>query len=158
MLRWLTAHALVLISFAGQTRTAYACDCSTLPVDMSIAQADVIVRATVTRMETTETAGVLRLIASVRESFKGASTTTLTIYTHPFGFSCLGYDFRVGREYVVFARINNGMINGNRSDLLQMRDVPSTVYVVYLCGGTADVGRADGYQRLAALRQRLKLK
>ena len=158
MIRWLTAPALLLTFLIGQTPTAYACDCSALPLDTSIAQADMVVRATVTRMETTETAAVLRLTASVSETFKGTTTTTVTIYTHPFGASCLEYDFRAGREYVVFARINNGMLNGRKSNVLQMRDVPATAYVVYLCGGTADVARGDGHERLAAVRQRLKLK
>jgi hypothetical protein len=109
-------------------------------------------------MEKTETAGILRVNASVHESFKGGATTTLTIYSHPFGASCLGYDFRVGREYVIFATLNNGMINGRKSDVFQMRDAPPTAYIVYLCSGTADLGRADGHERLAALRQGLKVK
>jgi hypothetical protein len=83
---------------------------------------------------------------------------SVTIYTHPFGGSGLGYDFRVGREYVIFARINNGMLDGRNSEVFQMRDVPSTDYTVYLCGGTADVASADGKQPITALRQRLKLK
>src|SRR5215510_11100654 len=106
MIHRLAALPLVVACFVGQSPNAYACDCSTLPIDASIAQADMIVRATVTRIETTETAGVLRLIAFVGETFKGAATTTLTIYTHPFGVSCMGYDFRVGRDYVVFSMLN----------------------------------------------------
>jgi hypothetical protein len=158
MIHRLAAFALVLAFFVVQPPSLYACDCATRPIEESIARADMIVRATVMRMEATETAGVLRLIGSVRETFRGAPSTTLTIYTHPFGASCLGYDFKVGREYVIFAILNNGIINGMKSDVLHMRDAPSTAYIVYLCSGTADTSRPDGHERLAALRQWLTSK
>jgi hypothetical protein len=42
----------------------------------------------------------------VREVLKGHAARNFTIYSHSFGGSCLGFDFKVGREYVVVALTN----------------------------------------------------
>jgi hypothetical protein len=152
MRQWWLA-LLVLASPLWVPAKAVACDCGVPPIGIAIAQADVILTGSVTRIEVTEVTGVHRIAVDVRERFKGQPGHNFTIYSHPFGVSCLGYDFRVGREYVVFAMVNN-----NKSELFQIPGAPRTGHLVYLCSGTADLANAVGNRRLLEVRQSLKPK
>jgi hypothetical protein len=124
---------LVLATFISDPPSASACDRDVPPIDLAIRQADVIFSGPATRIEATAVTGVLRVNVYVRESFKGQPDRNFTIDSHPYGGSCLGYDFRVGREYVIFA-----MANDAKTGPFQMAGAPRTGHLVYLCSGTAE--------------------
>ena len=149
----LTAALFVFATSLWDPSSASACDCSVPPIDIAIRQADVVISGSVTRIEVTETTGVLRVNVYVRETLKGQASGNFTIYSHPFGASCLGYNFQVGREYVVFAAANDP-----RRQPFHMPEAPSTGHVVHLCGGTADLQNPVGNdnRRLEEARQRLR--
>jgi hypothetical protein len=148
----LTGVVLALMAFWSPSR-ALACDCGIPPVDIAIRQADVILSGPVTRIETTEIAGVLRVTVYVREVLKGHADRIFAIYSRPFGGPCLGFDFKVGREYVVFA-----LTNASPHGSFHMPEAPATGQVVHLCGGTADLQNplGPGNRRLQEVRRRLK--
>jgi hypothetical protein len=143
------------LCFLLTARSASACSCDVPPVDVAIGQADVIFSGPLTRMEVTDVVGVLRAIFQVREPLKGQAGRNFIAYTHRFGGSCLGYDFRVGHEYIVFAIANDA-----KGGPLHMPRVLSSAYVVYLCSGTADLQNptGTGNRRLYEVRQQLKPK
>jgi hypothetical protein len=142
---------LVLAALMGDPSSASACSCDVPAIDKLIAQADVIFSGPVTRMEVTETTGVLRVTVYVRETLKGQANSNFTIYNLADTASCRGYDFRVGREYVVFA-----MVNDKKS--FQIPAAPRTGHLVSLCGGTAELNDplGRGRRRLYEVKQRLK--
>jgi hypothetical protein len=149
------APLVLLLALWCDPSTAYACTCAVPPIDIAIRQADVIVSGPATRIEVTQVPGVLRATIYVRETLKGQADRNFTIYTHPPGGSCVGYDFRVGREYVVFAQANGPTVGP-----LHIAEAPPNSYIVPLCGGTADLQNpiSDGNRRLYEARQRLKPK
>jgi hypothetical protein len=77
---------------------------------------------------------------------KGQPDRNFTIYSDER--SSLRYDFRVGREYIVFSRGN---------DSPEIAGLPRTAQV-YLCSGTAELSSADGKRRLSEVRERLRPK
>jgi hypothetical protein len=148
----LVALLVVLLAWLCVPSSASACSCVVPPTDIAIRQAEIILSGPVTRIEVTQVPGVLRVTIHVRETLKGRADRTFTIYSHPYGGSCVGYDFRVGREYVVFARANTGPF--------RIDGAPQDSHIVPLCGGTADLQNpvGDGNRRLYETRQQLKSK
>ena len=146
------ALLVLLLALLCDPSSAFACSCDIPPTDIAIRQADVIVSGPVTRIEVTQVPGVLRVTIYVRETLKGQADRNFTIYSHPYGGSCVGYDFRVGREYVVFAQANTRPFH--------IAGAPSDSHIVPLCGGTADLENptGDGNRRLYEARQQLKSK
>jgi len=137
----------VLAILISNPSSASAWDCDVPPLDVALRQATAILTGQVTRMEVTEVAGVVRVTVNVRETFKGEHNSTFTIYSYTR--STVSYEFRIGREYIVFARGN---------DSPTVAELPRTGQIAYLCGGTAELHSADGKRRLSEVRERLKPK
>ena len=137
----------LLAILVSDPSSASALDCDVPPIDIAIREATAILTGQVTRMEVTEAPGVLRVTVNVRETLKGQPDRNFTIYSNER--SSVRYDFRVGREYIVFSRSN---------DSLKIAALPRTAQVAYLCSGTAELQSAAGKRRLSEVRDRLKPK
>jgi hypothetical protein len=127
--------------------SAFVVSCDVPSMDIAIRQATAILTGQVTRMEVTEATGVLRVTVNVRETLKGQPDRNFTMYSNKR--SSVRYDFRVGREYIVFSRGN---------DSLEIAGLPRTAQVAYLCSGTTELRSAEGKRRLSEVRERLKPK
>jgi len=137
----------LLATLISGPATAFALSCDVPLIDIAIRQATAILTGHVTRIEVTEVTGVLRVTVNVRETLKGQPDRNFTIYSDER--SSVRYDFRVGREYIVFSRGN---------DSLDIAGLPRTAQVAYLCSGTAELRSAEGTRRLSEVRERLKPK
>jgi hypothetical protein len=93
---------------------------------------------------------LIKIEVKVREGLKNAlPNSVLTLYGHRFGISCLGYDFRVARSYLIFAAAP-----WPGSD----PRIGSDSYVASLCGGTTDLGNPTGNAMLDEARRLVGLK
>jgi hypothetical protein len=107
-----------------------------------------VVSGLVTAINLDRQTGLLRVEVDIRESFKReAANPPRAIYTALFGNSCYGFDFRVGREYVIFALAPPTARWGPSPR------VRTTGLVVALCGGTAEIGNLHGNRALQELRK-----
>ena len=137
-----------IIGFASLTALlptqAFPCTCAPLPLPKALEKAHVVVRGVITQMEVLDT-GRIRTHVQVREGFKNAATLgRITFYGPKFGASCFAFDFKVGREYLIFTA---------RADSAQITGVPAGADVVALCGGTAERGSPLFNRTMPALRK-----
>jgi hypothetical protein len=132
---------------------AWACSCDPRPVPGSFENADFVVSGLVTAISLDPQTRLLRVQLDVRESFKTqAPGVAVEIYTAPYGVSCFGFDLHVGREYVLFASAPGSISVKNPPK------VPAGALIVWLCGGTAEIGNLQGNQALQQLRKLVRRK
>ena len=128
---------------------AAACSCVMMPVEQSIAEHPVILSGRLTKMDLLDRGDMIRLEIAVEQGFKGTSSqTTGVVYSRPFAISCYGYNFRLGFQYLVFAKAPESP--------LEIRDVPVGGRLVGTCGGTVEADSMQGRQRLKTVRRRLE--
>ena len=138
-----------IIGFASLTALtlptpAFPCTCAPRPLPKALEEAHVVVRGVITQMEVLDT-GRIRTDVHVREGFKNAPTIgRITFYGPKYGVSCFAFDFKVGREYLIFT---------TRVDSAQITGVPAGADVVALCGGTAERGSPRFNRTMPALRK-----
>ena len=131
---------------------ASACDCVSLPSPNST-YSGLIVRARVIKLDHDQTTNTLAVELVVEEVLSGEHRTkTLTVYGHVFGVSCFGYDFRIGREYIVFPRPND--TDQARGD--GVITPPGGLLFGMLCGPTTDLHTVQGQQKLKEIRAYFK--
>ena len=144
---------LVLVSGIVPSKAAAmpaaVCDCSQPTMPRSYELADVVVRGRVIGIVLDAASGWLRVDVEVAETFKQPRLGPHSFYTDTFGVTCEGYDFRVGREYVIFADVPAKLSTGRKVSLAGV--------IVTLCGGTSEMNR-DGVEALAALRKLMRRK
>ena len=100
---------------------AHACSCAMRGTEQQVAQADVVVRGTITGRRDPGGASSARLVTyevAVAEVFKGKSTATTSMRSPAFGASC-GIEVQEGPEYLLFARrvgsdLRTGLCDGTR--------------------------------------------
>ena len=147
--RVLTCCAIVL-AILTYADVASACSCIPREVPASFSNAQLVVLARVTAIRVVDGhRGLLRVQAEVLESFKGGDPSIPSvIYTQMSGASCYGYDFHVGRQYVIFASSRLNLPGAASAPV-----VPPNGLLAWLCGGTAEIGHLHGTQALAELRR-----
>jgi hypothetical protein len=133
---------------------ATACDCVTLP-SSSPSYSGLIVRGRVIKLEHDQRTNTLAVELLVDEVLSGDHRSkTLTVYGHVFGESCFGYDFRIGREYIVFPRPNDT----DQTDGNGVIAPPGALLFGMLCGPTTDLRTVHGQQKLKEIRAYFKTK
>jgi hypothetical protein len=146
-MRW--TLLVTVFAFGLWPADVLACDCDVPPIAMAIERANVVATGRITRLEWIEASGVIQVEIAVAESLKGTGVKgQFVAYTRPYGVSCFGYDFRVGRDYLVFA--------SRPQPALEPINLPTSGYLVGLCGGTTELGQRQGNQRLTATKEALK--
>jgi hypothetical protein len=137
--RPVVAIAIVLSAFVVCERRASACDCVGLPTSEYLRGADVVytgrvvsIRAEGQRFAWPEIE--FRLDRTIKGRTDGKRFVLVTPPTN--GVNCRGFDFVVGKEYLVFA-------TGRDSET----GLPGT-YGVNWCAGTKSLDADDGKQRL----------
>jgi hypothetical protein len=137
--RPLVAIVILLSAFLGSERRASACDCVGVPTSEYLRVADVVytgrvvsIRADPQRFAWPEIE--FGLDRTIKGPTDGKRFVLVTLPVK--GVNCRGFDFVVGKEYVVFA-------TGRDSETL----LPGT-YGVSWCGGTASLETDEGKQRL----------
>jgi hypothetical protein len=138
-------------------RNAEACDCvsvpSRAPIKVDPAWKGMLGVGQVVALRLVEIDGrptsVLAVDVIVSEAFQNATPGRVTIYSHVFGASCYGYDFRIGQEYLI-ATIPSESLDREREVLPNLLAAGSQV--VPLCGGTAELRTRAAQQRLDRLR------
>ena len=141
-----------ILSLAGfailGSSPAYACTCGQSPTAEAVDRARVVVLGVVSAMSVVDEGQpepLIKIEVKVREALKNAAPNgVLTLYGHRFGLSCLGYDFRIARSYLIFAAPP-----WPGSD---PRIRPDT-YVATLCGGTTELGGRQGLAMLDEVRR-----
>ena len=142
--------------FVGSARTADACECistsvGTVKVDPEWKGMLAVGRVTALRLVEKDGAptNIVAVDVIVSEALRNATPGRLTIYTHVFGASCYGYDFRIGQEYLI-GTIPSELLDRDREVLPHLLPVGS--HVVSLCGGAAELHRRDTQEALKRLR------
>jgi hypothetical protein len=149
----LLAAALVFCS----GRNAEACDCvsvrSGAPIKVDPAWKGMLGVGQVVALRLLESDGrptnVLAVDVIVSEAFQNTTPGRVTIYTHVFGASCYGYDFRIGQEYLI-ATIPSESLDREREVLPNLLAAGSQI--VSLCGGTVELRNRDAQEALKRLR------
>ena len=149
-----SAWVLSLVGFAVLgSSSAYACTCAQPATAEAMDRARVVIVGVVSAMSVVEEGGpepLIKIEVKVREGLKNARpNNVVTLYGHRFGMSCLGYDFRVARSYLIFA--------GGPLPALDPRIAPDA-YVASLCGGTTDLGNRTGNAMLEEARRLVRQK
>jgi hypothetical protein len=143
--------------FFCSARNAEACDCisvpSSAPIKVNPAWKGMLGVGRIEAVRTFESngiqTGVLAVDVIVSEAFQNATPGRVTIYTHPFGASCYGYDFRIGLEYLISA-IPSESLDPDREVIPNV--LPAGSQIVSLCGGTAELRTPAAQQTLDRLR------
>ena len=97
--------------------------------------------------------GVVEIQLQISETFLNPSPSDrVTVYTMVFGVSCYGYDFKIGREYLVSTILSDSL--DRRVEPL-VYAVPAGSQVVGL-GGAFDLRTPEAEERLRLIREALK--
>ena len=130
--------------------TAVACDCNQARIDPNYR--GLIVRGQVIRMDLLQGTNTVMVQLAVQRVQQGAWTgNTIRGYGTTFGVLCEGYDFKLGREYVV---LPVPLPEDVRRNVLHAP--PTALYFGGLCGPTLDLRTRPGLERLEALERSLK--
>jgi hypothetical protein len=138
--------------FAVLPRPAIACDCFPLPLKTPVE----LDRSSKTLLAVGKVVGlrpvdeqVIAVEIEITEVFLNATPKTrMTVYTQVFGASCYGYDFRLGREYLI-STIPSDSIDPTFEILPHV--LPKGSYVVGMCMAF-DLSFPFGQDRLKTLR------
>ena len=138
--------------FAVLPRPAVACDCVALPLKTPVE----LDRSFKTLLPAGKVVGlrpvdkqVIAVEIEITEGFLNATPKTrMTVYTQVFGSSCYGYDFRIGREYLISTVLSESI--DPTSEILA-HALPKGSHVVGLCMAF-DLSFPFGQDRLKTLR------
>jgi hypothetical protein len=128
----------------ARAAAAPACTCVTLRADASYRGHDAVFAGTATEVEyldPPETHSEPRIVVTfeVRRSWKGAAAGEFFLHTNYNSYTCQGYYFKKGKEYLVFARRNKEP----HAKAFAPHALPEVSYGTSLCSGTkllADAG------------------
>jgi hypothetical protein len=144
------AAALLVVS---PTR-ATACDCVSL-TSPNPTYSGLIVRGRVIKLDHDQSTNTLAVELLIEEVLNGDHRgKTLTVYGHVSGVSCFGYDFRIGREYIVFPQLNDTDQAGGYGVITP----PGALLFGRLCGPTTALDTVQGQQKLMEIRAYFKAK
>jgi hypothetical protein len=129
---------------------AAACTCAVPAMSIATEQADLIVTGRVVRMEWHATTEVIETEIKVADTLRGTlPPLPLRVYAYDEGGgSCLGFSFKAGREYLIFATRNERYLRNG----LGLKIAPHH-YVTSECGGTIELHNPAGSQRLEEVRK-----
>jgi hypothetical protein len=126
------------------SRPAFACDCVTGPIPQVFKATDLVFSGIVTTVRLAnpqqfegEAPTVVEL--TVRRPWKGVQAATVTLRTQRNRYSCEGFEFVVGQEYLVFANRNPPGRYGLSAG--------TTTFGVSLCGGTTPLSQRTAFER-----------
>ncbi len=135
MTRWRNALiAPLVVTAALSVRQATACSCVGLATTAYLRDSDIVYTGTVTAIRN----GRPEIEFRVERVIKGPVRPRRFLLSAPInnGGSCDGFNFEVGKKYLVFANARNSAAG-----------LPGT-YGVNLCGGTISLESASGRRRL----------
>ena len=117
---------------------AFACDCNVKQVGDALDLADFVVSGIVTSIRLArvdqfgrEAPTVVEI--AIQRTWKGKTVPAMTLHTQRNSSSCVGFEFAVGDQYLVFATRNS-------EALTRRYGLPATsvTYGVTSCGGTTN--------------------
>lgn len=122
---WLILTILCSTPLMIKIEPAYACSCvRPEPVNESVAQATAVFAGRVIDIEPVDNRRI-EVDFDVETVWKGATTSTISIYTAPNSAMC-GYSFEEGRSYLVYAHQRQGTLlqvsQCSRTNLLSQSD------------------------------------
>ena len=121
-----------------------ACDCVSPPTDAALKKSDVVFSGQVVsvkylddpQQKNSEPRTVVTF--KVFRSWKGISTNEFVLHTVDNTWTCQGYYFREGKEYLVFAF----RYNAESAKRFEPYKLPEKSFGVSLCGGTKSLSEA----------------
>ena len=121
-----------------------ACDCVSPPTDAALKNSDVVFSGRVAsikylddrQQKNPEPRTVVTF--KVFRSWKGISTNSLVLHTVDNSWTCQGYYFREGKDYLVFGSRHNA---GSAKRFAPYK-LPEKSFGVSLCGGTKSLSEA----------------
>lgn len=127
------------------TTSALACEKKQLAPSDALKEADVVFRGVVDNLiyldhpEKAETEPRIIVTFKVVEAWKGAAVKIYTIHTTHNKFSCNGYVFKSGEEYLVYSRYNRRADNF----LARLFAPENPTLGVKIYGGTKPISKAE---------------
>jgi hypothetical protein len=149
-------HAGALLLGLCAPSPVEACSCDVGRVSTAIERHQLIATGRIANLHWLDARNVVQVTITVEQMLKGSShNRLLTVYTRQYGTSCYGYDFRIGRRFLVFAR---DPTDPREAPMESLTGLPDGGHIVELCGGSVSLDTGPGNERLKAVQQRLAAK
>ncbi len=132
------------------TANIFACDIKQLTPSKALSEADVVFRGVVDNLqyldnpEKTETEPRIIVTFKVLELWKGPADKIVTLHTTHNKFTCNGYVFKAGGEYLVYSRYNRRADNF----LAKLFAPEKPTLGVKIYSGTKPISLAEGDLKL----------